>query len=67
MSMAEMKQPTSRTSNRIIPILKTLRVFLLFIHTFFLSLKLTFASSMTAHRAVTLKSRCGDGGVGGRG
>ncbi|KAM1019833.1 hypothetical protein FF1_041121 [Malus domestica] len=67
MSTAEMEQLTSKTSNRIIPILKTLRVFLIFIHTFFLSLKLTFAYSMTTHRVVTLRSRCGDGGVGGRG
>ncbi|CAN6721421.1 unnamed protein product [Malus baccata var. baccata] len=37
MSTAEMEQLTSGASNRIIPILKTLRAFLLFIHTFFLS------------------------------
>ncbi|XP_015876001.2 uncharacterized protein LOC107412693 [Ziziphus jujuba] len=40
MSTVEMEQLTSGASNRIIPILRTLRTFLLFIHTFFLSLLL---------------------------
>ncbi|TQD82597.1 hypothetical protein C1H46_031870 [Malus baccata] len=42
MSTAEMEQLTSGASNRIIPMLKTLRASLLFIHTFFLSLILFF-------------------------
>ncbi|XP_022996577.1 uncharacterized protein LOC111491775 [Cucurbita maxima] len=42
MSRAEMDQLTSGASNRIIPIFKTLRTSLIFIHTFFLSLLLLF-------------------------